>query len=295
MFKAILLAFYFYSNHDVSCLVCGFKIYIFIKNVIKVYDILWLKLVLYFRVLDDVDGFVRTLADTPLLWDIQHKDYGNIPARQQTWLMLSGAFGITVAEAKAHYKGLRDKYRREKKLLIETPSRKRWEYLDLLTFFDDGKSPPLLELSTDSPNSSFGLFPLSSNVSQIKTNGYGESTQGHTTINPFQRPGNWNITRAQRLSSSSSTPINPPPPLKRSRESSVNSRLTMADDANTSRTATTSISVGSFIDQLISQEPKDSRERFSMDILDAVIQLKRTYITDRENVAMTINLSDDDE
>lgn len=246
--------------------------------------------------LDDVDGFVRMLADTPLLWDIQHKDYGNIPARQQTWLMLSGTFGITVAEAKAHYKGLRDKYRREKKLLTETPSRKRWEYLDLLTFFDDGKSPPLNSDSiTDSLNSSFGLFPLSSNTSitsQIKTNGYADTQSGHTTINPFQRPGNWNITRAQRLSSSSSTP-NYPPPLKRSRESSSNTRVQMTDEASASKV--TSISVGSFIDQLITQEPRESRERFSMDILDAVIQLKRTYITDRENVAMTINLSDDDE
>lgn len=239
--------------------------------------------------LEDIDGFVRLLSETPLLWDIQHKDYGNIPARQQTWLYLSDTFGITVAEAKAHYKGLRDKYRREKKLLIETPSRKRWEYLDILTFFDDGKTPPLINdiLPADLP------VPVPP-TNQNKSNGYIDpSITQMTAVNPFQRPGNWNITRAQRLSSSSLNSVNPPP-LKRVRQHSPLNGCVNNTDENVSF-KTSSVSVGLFIDQLIQQEPKDSRERFSMDILDAVIQLKRTYISERENVAMTINLTDDDE
>lgn len=256
---------------------------------------------------------MKLVSKEPALWDVDHPGYKDIDLKHSKWKEIADEFLIPYKEAMSRFKSMRDKYRREKRHLIEKPDvdREPWELMEDLAFLDSvrPRNPrsailddiPLAPVSRP-PNylNPQSTLPSSGHATRLSTGtlrqpSYVElplpalAPRPPPPVQPTpksQLQNNYSNYNLGHNNSSQSTAKKHPPPLYVKPEPIPAPRKLQSSPASSPPSKVRKVSLGGFIDQMVDQEPDLFRERFSLEILDAVVKIKRQFIDERQNNGM---------
>lgn len=246
------------------------------------------------------DKFIKIISGEPCLWDVDFILYKNFAHKEKTWMRIGEMFELTAYEAQAKFKALRDRYRREKNRQIENPDYKHyWRYMKAFSFLDNvrtrapkNNTSQKIKLHNLTPD--FRDFLNNANTSQssasVPTNsGNLYNIPKPLTIRTYAGVGNNqqktmnNIpertqVQGQPKSNFQQVQAQQPPRI----QIKLHTPQTNNPMNNYPSHYMGQVSVGKFIDEMVRQEPIDSRERFSIELLDAFTKLKRQYVEKRQ-------------
>lgn len=255
--------------------------------------------------------FLKLVSKEPALWDVDHPGYKDIELKHSKWKEIADEFLIPYKEAMSRFKSMRDKYRREKRHAIEKPGveREPWELMEDLSFLDNVRPRnPRSALLEDIPPAPINRPTLNSSPLPSSPPASGHATRLSTgslrqpsyvelplpALAPRPPPPPQVPAKPQQLSpqfqnhyqghpaTQQNIAKKQPPPLYVKPEPAFQ-RKPQSPHTQHPPAKVRKVSLGGFIDQMVDQEPDLFRERFSLEILDAVVKIKRQFIDERQN------------
>lgn len=257
--------------------------------------------------------FLKFVSKEPALWDVDHPGYKDIELKHAKWKEIADEFLIPYKEAMSRFKSMRDKYRREKRHLVEKPGVKRepWDLMEDLAFLDNVRPRnPRSAILDDIPPAPISrppnyipptTIPPSGHATRLSTGtlrqpSYVELPLPALTPRPpppaptpqkAQTQNNYSNTVGHNNTSQSASyrkhPTPPPLHVKPESNNSSSRKMHSSPPPHSPPAKVRKVSLGGFIDQMVDQEPDLFRERFSLEILDAVVKIKRQFIDERQN------------
>lgn len=262
--------------------------------------------------------FLKLVSKEPALWDVDHPEYKDIELKHSKWKEIASEFLISYKEAMSRFKSMRDKYRREKRLIQERPDieREKWELMEHLTFLDNVRprnprsthledippAPINRPVQTAPPTLS---SPTSGHATRLSTGSLRQPSYVELPMPALvQRPTPEPTRKVQQPHAPAqvTSPVNVPPPILKpaplkklqyetkpmyvkpeSAGVKATARATPPAMSQAPLSKVRKVSLGGFIDQMVDQEPEVYREKFSLEILDAVVKIKRQFIDERQN------------
>ncbi|XP_018802726.1 PREDICTED: transcription factor Adf-1-like isoform X2 [Bactrocera latifrons] len=102
--------------------------------------------------MDVDDMLISEVRNRPFLYDLSHPDYKSLKKKDYAWRHIAVCLKLSEMQCKKRWKSLRDSYKRCKRMKTDGSSestRKKWRYLEAMTFLDNVKDHKRIRSSSE--------------------------------------------------------------------------------------------------------------------------------------------------
>ncbi|XP_039970209.1 uncharacterized protein LOC120782137 isoform X1 [Bactrocera tryoni] len=90
------------------------------------------------------DMLIKEVRLRPFLYDLSHPDYKSLKKKEYTWRHIAVQLKLSDLQCRKRWKSLRDSYKRCKRMKTDgstESTRKKWRYLEAMSFLENVKDP----------------------------------------------------------------------------------------------------------------------------------------------------------